>query len=88
MEMPVIDWQLFENTQQQLTQCDWSSLAAFLQPHGEHHSKLMKNRAFSNNAQVFPGIVAALQDNLLDYLCQLNTDRAEYRWLEGFAKID
>lgn len=88
VEMPVIDWQLFENTQQQLTQCDWSSLAAFLQPDGEHHSKLMKNRAFTNNAQVFPGIVAALQDNLLDYLCQLNADSAEYRWLEGFAKID
>ncbi|WP_026472435.1 UvrD-helicase domain-containing protein [Alkanindiges illinoisensis] len=88
IDMPVIDWQLFEQTQQQLKQCDWSTLAAFLQPDGEHHSKLVKNRAFSNNAQVFPAIVAALQDNLLDYLCQLNADSAEYRWLEGFAKIE
>lgn len=88
VDMPVIDWQLFENTEQQLKQCDWSTLTAFLQPDGEYHSKLMKNRAFTNNAQVFPGIVAALQDNLLDYLCQLHADSAEYRWLEGFAKID
>jgi exodeoxyribonuclease V beta subunit len=88
VEMPVIDWTLFEQTQQQLSQCDWTSLAAFLQPDGEYHGKLVKNRAFSNNSQVFPEIMAALQDNLLDYLCGLKSDSAEYRWLEGFGKID
>lgn len=88
IELPVFDWQRFNELQQALAGCDFETLTPFLHADGEFHSRLTSNRAFSNNAQVFASIGSLSHGNLLDYLGQLDKDSAEAKWLQGFLKID
>lgn len=88
VNQPQLDWDALAQLQQQLQQTDMAVLDAYLSPEGEYFSFLTKNRAFTNQHQIYQAFVAGLQQNLLDTLVQSAKDSAGLKWLAGFSKID
>ncbi len=85
---PNINWTALEQLVMQVQSINIDELQPYLSVEGEQHGKLSKNRAFSNNAHVFPHFILELQKSCTESLVMLAKDSEQEKWLLGFEKID